>query len=269
MTHLPAPPDPDALDPFFARLSQALCALLLLDYDGTLAPFRLDRTRATPWPGVREALAAIQATGRTRLVLVSGRPVGEVADLLGLDPAPEIWGVHGLERRTPDGRVRREPLPPRAEVGLEQAAAWAASMGLGPRTERKHGALAIHLRGMSDADALRFSRAARAALAPIADRHGLAVLSFVAGVELRVPSARKARAVTTLLSEMPDDTVVACLGDDATDEDAFEALHGRGETFLVRVSPRPSHARWLLPPPEGVLAFLARWAASRPSRKAP
>jgi trehalose-6-phosphatase len=35
--------------------------LLMLDYDGTLAPFRKERDEALPYPGVDEALQTIVA----------------------------------------------------------------------------------------------------------------------------------------------------------------------------------------------------------------
>ena len=81
---------------------------MLLDYDGTLAPFRVDRFRARPWAGVRELLAGIQNQGRTRMVVVSGRPAEEILPLLALEPAPEVWGLHGSERLRPDGRRELE-----------------------------------------------------------------------------------------------------------------------------------------------------------------
>jgi trehalose-6-phosphatase len=45
---------------FFAGFAGKVTPLLLLDYDGTLAPFRVDRFLARPWAGVRELLTRIQ-----------------------------------------------------------------------------------------------------------------------------------------------------------------------------------------------------------------
>ena len=44
------------LERFFAALERAKTRALLLDYDGTLAPFRIERDQATPYPVVRELL---------------------------------------------------------------------------------------------------------------------------------------------------------------------------------------------------------------------
>jgi aryl-alcohol dehydrogenase-like predicted oxidoreductase len=45
---------------FFAGFAGKFTPLLLLDYDGTLAPFRVDRFLARPWAGMRELLTRIQ-----------------------------------------------------------------------------------------------------------------------------------------------------------------------------------------------------------------
>ena len=49
----------DKLETFFASFGGKDTPLLLLDYDGTLAPFRVDRFQARPWAGVRELLRRI------------------------------------------------------------------------------------------------------------------------------------------------------------------------------------------------------------------
>src|SRR5450631_508195 len=53
----------EKLEEFFRAFAGAQDPLLLLDYDGTLAPFRLDRFQARPWTGVRELLTRIQKQG--------------------------------------------------------------------------------------------------------------------------------------------------------------------------------------------------------------
>ncbi len=62
-----------------------------------------------------------------------------------------------------------------------------------------------------------------------------------------------------MLNEQPEGTVVAYLGDDATDEDAFEAVGKHGLSVLVREERRTSAAEVWLRPPEELLEFLDRW----------
>ena len=66
--------------PFLERLRCAPSRVLLLDYDGTLAPFQVNRDRAVPYPEVPPLIARIMAQG-TRVVPISGRPAREVLTL--------------------------------------------------------------------------------------------------------------------------------------------------------------------------------------------
>jgi trehalose-6-phosphatase len=56
--------------------------------------------------------------------------------------------------------------------------------------------------------------------------------------------------------------VIAYLGDDRTDEDAFHALRGRGLTVLVRDQPRPTLAEVQLRPPQELIQFFRDWLAA-------
>ena len=59
---------------FFAQVSSATDRVLMLDYDGTLAPFSTVREQAHPYGHVRDLLSRIRTRCNTRLVIVSGRP---------------------------------------------------------------------------------------------------------------------------------------------------------------------------------------------------
>jgi trehalose-6-phosphatase len=58
---------------FWDLLTRSKNRALLLDYDGTLAPFRVERDKAVPYFGVRKILEKIIATGGCRVVVISGR----------------------------------------------------------------------------------------------------------------------------------------------------------------------------------------------------
>ena len=260
---LPTPLDEADLDPFFEQLGSSGQAVLFLDYDGTLAPFCVDRDAAVPYPGVTEILEAMLGMGHTRLVMVSGRPVSDVMRLLNISSRPEIWGAHGMERCLPDGDCERMPLGDAMLQGLSRARAWAKAESLAAHYEEKPGSIAIHFRGLPARDAWKLEDNARAALEPIAEKSGLKLCPFDGGLELRPPHITKARTVNTVLSEMPAGTPAAYLGDDMTDEDAFRAIGRRGLSVLVRTEPRPSLASVWVRPPEQLLALLQRWHDSR------
>src|SRR3989441_10123605 len=88
---------------FLHRLRSAPARILLLDYDGTLAPFTADRVHAFPYSGVPALLFRIMAEG-TRVALIIGRPARGMVLLSGIHPHPELAGSHGLVRLQPDAR---------------------------------------------------------------------------------------------------------------------------------------------------------------------
>jgi trehalose 6-phosphate phosphatase len=250
-----------AYSPFLERLRSAPERILMLDYDGTLAPFVPDRHLAVPYPGIMPLVARIMSSG-TRVVLISGRKARELADLIGLQPSPEIWGSHGMERLTPDGRYSLAP-----EAGSRDAAFAAAVKSLQgkvdkeaeERLEIKPGSIAVHWRGLDPARAGKLKEDVSHLWLPLLAQYGLELHEFDGGLELRVPGHDKGQAVRTILAEAGPDAALAYLGDDRTDEDAFRALGHAGLTVLVRPEPRPTAAELWLQPPNELIHFLEEW----------
>jgi len=237
-------------------------SLLMLDYDGTLAPFREERNKAFPYPGVRKWLEAILQKHSARAVIISGRAISDLIPLLGLDPLPEIWGSHGWERRFPNGEYTVGPFDENALRGIASADHWARLHGLEARCEQKPASVALHWRGLDRETAKEMLVRALSGWRPIEQEHGLEIQAFDGGVEIRIPGRNKGDVVRTLLSEAPAHTAAAYLGDDRTDEDGFDALNAQGLTALVRPEPRESHAHIWIRPPEGLIRFLEVWAGS-------
>ena len=245
---------------FFDRVGKADQRALLLDYDGTLSPFRVERDQAVPYPGVREILEVILDAAHTRVVIISGRSVHELIPLLALKSTPEIWGSHGRERLLPDGTYHLDEIGEQASHALAQSSTWARQIGRRDNWERKPASLAFHWRGLDPEAVNTLGSEVRAKWEALALESGLEIHEFDGGLELRVPGRDKGFAVRTILSEMERQSVVAYLGDDRTDEDAFRAIRGRGLGVLVRPQFRPTEADLWLVPPEELLDFLGKWA---------
>lgn len=243
---------------FWGHIAAAKRLLLMLDYDGTLAPFVEDRFAAVPYPGVRELLTRLAASPACRLVMVTGRPIQELIPLLALPHPVEVWGEHGTERLTVDGAHTSLTPPTEALLGLEQGEVIARNFVSVDRLERKSHSVAVHVRGMDSLEASQLICDIDDAWEALAEKNNLEIASFNGGYELRIPGFTKAFAVETLLKELPEDYPSAYLGDDDTDEDAFTALGSKGLSVLVSKDSRPSAAQWQLAPPNEVLAFLER-----------
>jgi trehalose 6-phosphate phosphatase len=241
------------------RLSVASSSMLLLDYDGTLAPFQTDRYHAYPYPGVIPLLESIRNCARSRIVVITGRPIVEMKPLLDPLCNLEIWGSHGMEHLSTDGSYTQITNSPEISEWLSKAEAWLAAAGLAERTEIKHGGIAVHWRGVPDAKMESIRAHVQRGLGPIAHYPGLKLLEFEGGLELRISHPNKGDAVASLLSEVPHESPIAYLGDDLTDEDAFRVLNSRGLSVLVRSEYRKTNAKIWLRPPEELVVFLEQW----------
>ena len=240
-------------------IAQTSQAALLLDYDGTLAPFRTQRDQAYPYPGVALLVQEIVRNGRTRVVVVSGRDANDVLPLLNIRPRPEVWGIHGLQRLRTDGSTEMPRLDERTLNGLSDADRWLGYQQLRHTAEFKAGSIAVHWRGLRETDVENLRSRALLGWRPIAEYSGLNLLEFDGGIEIRAREADKGDAVRTFLSEISPDAPAAYLGDDSTDESAFLAMQGRGISVLVRPRWRETVAQLWLQPPGELVDFLGLW----------
>lgn len=244
---------------FLRHVHEAPARLLLLDYDGTLAPFHEDPARAMPYRGVREVLAAIARRDATRVVIVSGRPAHEVVPLIDMTPAPEIWGAHGWERLHGGQLTIEEPPAETRDLLANTKTAAAGVAALGARIEQKRASVAVHWRGLDYQAQAGVRELLLSQWAPLVQPGVSEILSFDGGLELRALGCNKHSAVKAVLASTSGAAAIAYLGDDLTDEDAYTAVRPRGLGILVRDEVRPTRADVWLRPPEELLEFLRHW----------
>lgn len=249
------------LDVFFRAVAEARLSLLLLDYDGTLARFRVDRFKARPWAQIRELLQRIQSENKTRIAVVTGRPAGEIPMMLALDAPVEVWGLHGAERLYPDGRREMEEQAPAARLALDELRRQLRHDSLGGLFEDKPNATVMHWRGKPPHAAREIERRTRALFEPLSNFDGLRLLEFEAGLELRA-GRDKGGAVEEIVGESDPCAPVTYLGDDLTDESAFRAVNAAKAphlSVLMRRAWRKTDADVWLRPPKDLRDFLSRW----------
>ena len=181
------------------RLRAAPRSVLMLDYDGTLAPFHVDRFAATPYPGVEERLATLSALPRVRLVLVSGRSARELRDLLRPGIRAEIWGSHGREQLRSDGSYELFALNPVQQAALEQVGLEMSALGFSETLEVKPASLAIHWRSFEPAMQEQIRSSVQSSLPALTQADGLHLLPFDGGLELRSTDRTKGTAVGEIL----------------------------------------------------------------------
>jgi trehalose-phosphatase len=248
-----------SLDAFLQQLKMAPSSALLLDYDGTLAPFHVDRSRAFPYPEAVALLEEIVQSGRTKVIIISGRPILELQALLAPMNNLEMWGTHGLEHQLSDGSYSCAQINEEDAMALTKAKEWIVTAGLFSRAEIKLGGIAIHWRGLPLAEARSVQSLALDGWTKVAEQSGLKLLQFEAGLELRGSHPDKGDAVRSILADLEPHAPVAYLGDDLTDEDAFRVLNGQGLTVLVKATYRETIADIWIRPPQELIDLLERW----------
>src|ERR1700727_253277 len=164
------------------RLRSAPRSVLMLDYDGTLAPFHVDRFEATPYSGVEERLSILSALSQVRLVLVSGRSARELHNLLRPDIRAEIWGSHGRERLRSGGTYELFALSPVQQAALEQVGLEMSALGFSETLEVKPTSLAVHWRRFEPAMQERIRSSVWSVFGRIAEPDGMQLLPFDGGL---------------------------------------------------------------------------------------
>ena len=214
--------------------------VLLLDFDGTLAPI-VERPEMAEMPErTRRALERLMAMPGVTAAVVSGRGLADVRERAALGDVAYA-GNHGMEIEGA-GLHRIHPEAAAARPELEAAAAriMADLEGIdGAFVEDKGLTLSIHYRMAPEQEAT----VREIVLEATDGRAGLTVTEGKMVIEVR-PRVEwdKGRAVLFLLEQMrpPQDAPILYLGDDRTDEDAFRALHGwsaAAEGVLIAESP--------------------------------
>lgn len=245
------------------RLRSARRRVLLLDFDGTLAPIRRKPGHVRLSKAARRLLVLLRDRG-TVLGVVSGRSLEDLERLIGL---PGLWyvGSHGYRLQPPKGAlILLATSAERRRVRL--AGQWLRRRLRGTPgvvLDWKHSSLAVHYRAASPRNAARAEELVREALRR--DPH-LHVISGKKVWELLPGDAvDKGSAVARLLKlehAGPHD-VVAYVGDDTTDESVFRRLRN-GFTIVVGCKTNTA-ARYSLKSPGEVRTFLRRWLEATPA----
>jgi trehalose-phosphatase len=249
-----------------ARLIDELEArrlVLFFDYDGTLTPI-VRRPEDATLPDAMRSLLRELATHVT-VGVVSGRDLDDVRSMVALE---ELYyaGSHGFDVRGP-GNLRMQHEEARDRLPELDAAEAELRDRLGSlngvRVERKGFAVAVHYREADEADVAEVEAAVDDAI----DRHGgLRKKGGKKIFELQpdVPWD-KGRAVRWLLEQLEltgPDVLPVYVGDDETDEDAFEILSGDGVGIRVGSPDEPTRAAYHLRDPHA-LERLARELLAR------
>ncbi len=224
---------------------------LYLDFDGVLAEIIDDPDAVRLDPATARDLAHLSAALGGAVVLLSGR---DVRDLHGRT-TPEVWraGGHGLEILAPHQLPQPAmPGPPTPIL----AALEAVTALKGVRLEIKGPVAALHFRAAPEHGEACIEAATHAST--LAPNHTVQAGKMV--VEVKPDTAHKGTALRRLAASAPfSGRRPVMLGDDTTDEDAFEAAQDLGG-LGVKIGDGATIARLHAASPVEVRAWLSREA---------
>ena len=229
---------PNALrdgEQFAERIGGARPAVFT-DYDGVLTPI-VDRPEdALISASMREVLRELAS--RCPVCVVSGRDRAVVQQLMGVDDLV-VAGSHGFDIWSPEAGTleheagsAQEGLIENVTAELDQAVGGVPGVAIEP----KKISVAAHYRLVADeGDRTKVREAVQQLLAERPDELKMTPGKMVYELQPKL-DWDKGRAVLYLIDALRldgDDVIPLYLGDDITDEHAFEALKGRGIGIYV------------------------------------
>jgi trehalose-phosphatase len=278
----------EEVDLLARALGAAAEVYLFLDYGGTLVPDGQDG-EVYPEDGVRAKLEQLGNEDSFSVFVLSGRTVDELDGLLSVDNIGLI-GQRGFEIRRSYSETEY-PVDPELRRSLinhlELSAHRALDTFSGVSIVNRGFALKIVLGSELDRRTCREASRIFLRLVRELDVHGrLETLFGNCSVEARIAGWHKGNAVRHILRGADvEDSLAIYIGDDVTDEDAFEAVRqwasddvpaapwmitGDPEeeeepphalTILVTGHPRPTRASLFVRGPNEVYEFLSSLAA--------
>ncbi|SLM88441.1 bifunctional alpha,alpha-trehalose-phosphate synthase (UDP-forming)/trehalose-phosphatase [Brachybacterium nesterenkovii] len=260
--------------PSAAQLDAALTSfastpriLVASDFDGVLAPIVADRDAAAADPQALSALRELAESEGVNVALVSGRALEDLDARTGMPLSVVLVGSHGAEvgalphdmdAGTLDGdALRMDEDDQRLLESITATLEQIATKHPGAEVEVKPASAVLHTRRARGRGRINATEAALEYARSLPD---VKVTPGKEVVEFSVVDSSKGEAIATLARACAADAWLY-LGDDVTDESAFERLgdHDLG----IKVGAGDTAATFRVDSPEEVTAVLERLLALR------
>ena len=240
------------------RLRGADRLLLMLDFDGTLAPIVPHPPDARIPPVAMSALRALRTHPKVELAIISGRAASDVRSLVGL-AGIHYFGSHGREQISPEGGPVIAEDRGRAAIELlcKRLGSKLASVP-GFQIENKGLSAAAHYRNARARDHEFIRRSVSEA---VRASGGLKMSPGKMVYDITpTDGIDKGTAATGLFRRYGG--LPLYFGDDTTDESVFAALPSASITVFVGPAGATSQARYRVDDPQQVSDALSRILAA-------
>jgi trehalose 6-phosphate synthase/phosphatase len=243
---------------------QARSRLILLDYDGTLAPYAALPQDAAPTPLLVNLLEKLAEDPQSETVIVSGRAKVDLERWFG--GIPNLWLVaeHGAVLRSPSTEEWEEHPPGTSSLWKRRVypiLEHFVDRTPGSFIEEKEFSLVWHYR-MSDpefgdwlANDLVANLEHMLADSPVKPVKGQRT------VEVKLVWANKGQVCSRFVQGGPRPDFILAAGDDTTDEDLFRQLPA--SAWTIHVGPNRSCAKYFVPGPDEMIRLISQLVESQ------
>jgi trehalose 6-phosphate synthase/phosphatase len=229
--------------------------LLLLDYDGVLAPFTNNPSEAKPSLAITNRLEKLASDEANQVVIVSGRSTVDLDNWLG-QLNVNLAAEHGalIKPKGHKNWTKTHKLPRDWKKTILPAMEKYTAKVPESFIEQKTCSLVWHYRKASPYYSQKYAVVLKKELAPLVKPLGLKVYSGNKILEVKAPEANKGVVAKSWLAAKPD--FILALGDDYTDEDTFAALPKR--SWSIKIGRGRTKANYRLPKQSEVEKLLAK-----------
>lgn len=215
---------------------------LFVDLDGTLVELQSRPEDVVGDAQLYRLLENLERETSGALAVVTGRSLAD-ADRILKGSVRCVAALHGQEFRLHTGELRQSPSVPTWGAVKEFVGRLVDSGAVRAHFEDKGGAIALHYRNHQ-----REGDLITATVDDIAERHGLRAIHGKMVSELLPAGVDKGIVLSTLMRGPPfAGRIPLALGDDTTDEDAFEAANHLGGMSVLVGDRKDTKARYVLP----------------------
>jgi trehalose 6-phosphate synthase/phosphatase len=229
---------------------------ILLDYDGTLAPYQKLPTLATPGKELLDLLKQLSDNPANEVVIISGRDANTLDKWLGNLPL-SLVAEHGacIKYKNEDWQ-QQVSMSPEWKEQIRPLLEHFVTRCVGSFIEEKNNTLAWHYRNTHPDLGFNRSRELRNSLSQLITNTPLQVIDGNKVLEVRLMGVDKGATAQKLMKHFTPDFTL-CIGDDTTDEDMFRVL--RDEAYTVKIGSGNTAAKYTLLSQIQVLPLLRRF----------
>jgi trehalose 6-phosphate synthase/phosphatase len=205
---------------------------ILLDYDGTLAPYQKVPSMAVPSDELMLLLQQLTDDPANEVIIISGRDAKTLDTWLGHLPL-NLIAEHGAAFKMKNEEWKEKVnMSPEWKERLRPMMQLYTSRCAGSFIEEKKSTLAWHYRNCHPDLGFMRSRELKNSLVQLTANTPIQVLDGNKVIEVRMTGVDKGASRMDMINNIQPDFIL-CIGDDTTDEDMFRMLHDRAYTIKI------------------------------------